>query len=268
MWWQSIVDFRSEDKQEWIWLQVEWLKQYIDLTCGKPLCGYYVGVSEEGMVDEIAVDVIQDDKDGRKAGGLAVFYDDGAYEDYEPYFNKCYVAVEKFNNVVSWDNLDPIALKLFFEKYEYGEFLTKTSNDKDETKTAASWATLLSNCERIGVLPPNLAKKGSEWSWFILKLIGSYIKVACGEPPNGCNIKYIHEYEEGYIKDNYKRWRKPIGIGLNWFERKEDAFVAYLEKCRIAYGKVFSSIDWQAIDGFELRDYFEANGYEQYLDKY
>ena len=38
-----------KEDEEWIWLQIEWFKKYIDFTCGKPILDtlYFVGACEE-----------------------------------------------------------------------------------------------------------------------------------------------------------------------------------------------------------------------------
>jgi len=260
-----------KEDEEWIWLQIEWFKKYIDFTCGKPILDtlYFVGACEEKDGGIITDEVLPNDSEGRQPRGIAVFYEDGAYEEYEPYYEKCCIAFEKLLKSVEWEHLNPLKLRKFFENYGYGEYRPKTSTEEGTNPQAkTSWTKLSDNLERICILPPMLAEKKSEWVWFILKLICSYIELSCGVTPSGCKVKYIHRYEEGWVGKKYKIWRNPIGIGLCWSERREEKFAAYLEKCRIAFGTLFSNINWRAIDGFELQQYFETNGYDKYLDKY
>jgi hypothetical protein len=256
-------EFRDSQK-DWFWLSIDWIKRYIEFTCDKPLSGYYVEASEETEFSEITDEVLPNDEECRIPKAVSVFYEDGAEDDYEPYYNKCAVAYEKLISHIQWEQLNPYLLKSFFDcAAQYEKIPIENKIPKKQTFTDDPPSKINQMYEIIGLLPPSVIHR-SEWDYFVIKLFMDYWNFFFSDT-DSYSLCIHHTFYEGCVEKDYKTWKMPEGLALSWKIRKEDVFQQSLEMSKITWATFLTKFDWAKIDGVSLREYFQKGGYNNYL---
>lgn len=236
----------TESNNDWFWLTVEWIKRYLEYACDQPpYYDCYVGASEETEVAEMTDEVLPNDEEGRIPKAISVFYDDGAYQEYEPYYEKCVSAYSKLMANVQWDQLNPDILKKYFSHNQYSLIKTPPKELLKQDDIDKNLPTKINqDYEVIGLLPPSVIKKSSEWSYFVIKLFMDYWRLFLSDTESH-SICIHHVFYEGWIRRNdYQTWKMPEGIGLRWKIREEETYRNLLEISRLIWAHFLVSFNW------------------------
>lgn len=271
MWSQAVgmLPFPYEETRcDWFWLTIGWIKRYLEFCCGdETLCGYYADASEETECGQITDAILRNDEEGRIPRAISVFYDDSAYESYEPYYEKCLLAYDRLMSHVQWERLNPYWLRAYLRENDYS---TGPDEVIGETPTVTYTNTIMrisSDYRIIGLLPPSILVGGTEWADFLIKLFKDYWSFVTENVGSGL-LRSHNAFYQGPIGKDYGMWTMPEGVGLHRGRNSAETFDRLLDISRIVWVHFLTSGNWARLDGVSLRQYFDDNGYNDYLDSW
>lgn len=259
MWQQKIGECPSgalPHDMLWRWWQVKWSIKYLTFCCGEPL--------PWGSLDCLSEDPEElGPPDDPQPLGISLYYEDGAEEEADIYFEKCSEVYEILDNAIQWEEIHPRVIQQYFKRLGYSHhfmpctkapfpplILSREQIDEIEQKKD-------DNCDLELVRFPTIHSEVGEWVHLVNKWMRSYVELTCGTPPPECKIKILWKESKPWKSVRTGLPAKVLaGWGLCWKRKRTDGILHFAEKVRIAYYRFLLGVNWESLNGEKLRSQY------------